>query len=311
MRFQVIMFKTLRDLFSIRRSLMFLIGIMIVPLIAGGMMSGDDGGSLSEMTLALQNQMVLGMFIILSFMWIVGIPLVLLASVTCGDFISKEDSDGTLLLLVSKPVARSEIIIGKFLAFMVSAALLELVVLLLSSLLMASTMQLDVYVFNNILSLIPALFMYSIFVSFIFGTIATAFSSIFKSRMKTIMTLVGITILIFFGFMIIRGWLGAAYESYYLSYMDVNYHLGNSFLFFVDASGVKLVPTYQGVMGQFTGTYDAADINKLFDRDIGAMPPTLEPKDYNTPAASLAIWTFLALALLGLGIFKFQRKEIS
>jgi ABC-type transport system involved in multi-copper enzyme maturation permease subunit len=311
MRFQVIMFKTLRDLFSIRRSLLFLVGIVVVSLIAGGMLGGEEGSGIADMTIAMQNQMVLGMFIILSFMWIVGIPLVLLASVTCGDFVSKEDSDGTLLLLVSKPVARSEIIIGKFLAFMVSAALLELIVLLLSILVMSSTMQLDIYIFNNMLSLIPALFMYSIFVSFIFGTIATAFSSIFKSRMKTIMTLVGITILIFFGFMIIRGWLGTAYESYYLNYMDVNYHLGNSFLFFVEASGVKLVPTYQGVMGQFTGTYDAADINKIFDRDIGAMPPTLEPKAYNTPAASLAIWTFLALALLGLGIFKFQRKEIS
>ncbi|MBN2330623.1 MAG: ABC transporter permease subunit [Candidatus Aenigmarchaeota archaeon] len=311
MRFQVIMFKTLKDLFSIRRSLLFIIGVMIVPLVAGGMFSGGDGAALGDMTLAMQNQMVLGLFIILTFMWMAGIPLVLLASVTCGDFISKEDGEGTLLLLVSKPVARSEIIIGKFLAFMVSAILLQMIVLLMSSLLMASTMHLDVYVFNNMLSLIPSLIMYSVFVSFIFGTIATALSSLFKSRIKTIMTLVGITILIFFGFMMIRGWLGSAYEGYYINYMDVNYHLGNSYLFFVESGGLKLIPIYQGIMGQFTGTYDAADINKLFDRDIGALPPALEPKSYNTPAASLAIWTFLALALLGLGIYRFQRKEIS
>jgi len=194
---------------------------------------------------------------------------------------------------------------------MISAVLLELIVLLLSALVLSGAMQIDIYIFDNILSLIPSLFLYSVFVSFIFGAIATALSSLFKSRIKTIMTLVGITILIFFGFMIMRGWLGQAYEGFYLNYMDVNYHLGNSYLFFVQSSGLRLVPIYQGIMGQFTGTYDAADISLLYDRDTGAMPPALEPKSYNTPAESMLIWTGIAVALLLLGILKFDRKEIS
>jgi len=317
MRFHVIALKTMEDMFSLRRTLLFLIVIAIVPFLgfasfAGGAPGGSGGDMFSSTTFAMQNQMVVGFFIVLAFMWIGGIPLVLLASVTCGDFISKEDQDGTLLLLVSKPVRRYEIIIGKFLAFMLNAMLLEAAALLVSLLTITSLMQIDVYIFNNLLSILPYMFLYSVFVAFIFGCIATSLSSLFKSRIKTIMILVSITILIFFGFMVMRGWLIAfgAYETYSLNYVDVNYHLGNSYLFFIDSSGFRMMPIYQGMMGGFTGTYDAADIGKLFDRDMGALPPSLEPKSYNTPAVSILIWTCIALLLLFAGMIKFERKEV-
>jgi len=314
MRMHAIMLKTLKDLFSIRRSILFLIGVMILPFFATTIfVSSESGNSIANMTLAMQNQMAVGFFIILGFMWIIGIPVVLMAGVTCGDFISKEDQDGTLLLLVSKPVRRYEIVMGKFLAFMINAVLLSLIVLLLSAVVMSSVMETDIYVFNNMMSLVPSMFLYAVFVSFIFGALATALSSLFRSRIKTIMLLVGVTMLIFFGFMMVRGYLESmnVYEEYGFSHMDVNYHLGNSYLFFIQSSGFRMMPVYQGIMGQFTGTYDAADLNKLYDSDVGAMPPELQPKEYNTPLASMMIWTGIALALLLLGILKFERKEVS
>jgi len=156
MMFHAIMIKTLKDMFSIRRSILFIIAVMIVPIIGSGIF--NENSQVSLMTLAMQDQMVVGFFIIISFIWIAGIPLVMLAGVTCGDFISKEDADGTLLLLVSKPVRRYEIIIGKFLAFMLSAVLLEAIALLLSALLISGVMESDVYIFSNMLGLIPHLF---------------------------------------------------------------------------------------------------------------------------------------------------------
>lgn len=314
MRFQVIMFKTLKDLFSVRRSVLFLIAVIMVPLI-GPMMfaSGAPGGvSIASMTLAMQNQMIVGLFIILAFMWIAGIPLVLLAGVTCGDFISKEEQDGTLLLLTSKPVRRYEIIIGKFLAFMLSSVLLEMIALLIFPLLIYVAMSTDIYIFENMLSLVPSMFFYSVFVAFIFGALATTLSSFFKSRIKTIMTLVAIVILVFFGFMVIRNWTEASgiYESYGFNYVDLNYYLGNSYLFFIQSSEFRIMPVYQGIMGTFTGTYDAADVGKLFDRDLGAFPPSLEQKGYTTPAISVFIWLSLAIILLLFGIIRFEKKEI-
>jgi len=311
MRLHTIMLKTLKDLFSVRRTLSFIIALISIPFF--GSMIFASGAGLSSMTLAMQNQMIMGFFIILSFIWIAGVPLVLLAGVTCGDFISKEDQDGTLLLLVSKPVRRYEIILGKFLAFMLSTVLLELTALLLSTLIISTAMGIDMYIFNNMLSLAPYIFLYSVLVAFVFGAVSTALSSLFRSRIKTIMTMVGVTILIFFGFMVVRGWLevGGIYEEYGLNNMDINYHLGNSYLLFTQASGFRMAPIFQGIMGQFTGTYDAADMGKLYDMDIGAMTPSLEPKSYNTPAASLLIWVCIAVVILLLGMMKFERREVS
>ena len=311
MRFHVITLKTLRDLFSVKRNIPFLIAVMIVPFIASAMFANEEMGGLAKMTLGMQNQTVIGMFIVLSFMWMAGIPLVLLSGFTCGDFIAKEDDEGTLLLLVSKPVARTEIVLGKFLAFMISTVILQLIVMLLSSLIMLSVLGIDIFVFNNILSMIPSLFLYSIFVAFIFGAIATAFSSILNSRTKIIITIAGIAILMFFGFMVARGWMGDFYEYYSLYNLDVNYHLGNSYLMFVESTGTRIIPTMQGVMGEFTGTYDVASISEIYDMDIGAMPPELTPKDYYSPVASFLIWLGIAIGMLLLGIIKFNRKEIS
>ena len=311
MRFHVIMWKTLRDLFSVKRTVPFLIGVMIVPFIASLILSNEDVGGLAKMTIAMQNQTVMGFFIVLSFMWMAGIPLVILTGVTCGDFIAKEDEEGTLLLLVSKPVARTEIVIGKFLAFMVSTVLIQLLVMLLSALVMLSILGIDIYVFNNMLSLIPNLFMYSIFVAFIFGAIATALSAIYKSRSKSMLTIAGIAILMIFGLMVVRGWVGDYYEYYNIYHMDVNYHLGNSYIMFVESAGIRMVPMIQGAMGEFTGTYDMASISEIYDMDIGAMPPQLKPKSYYTPMASMLIWLGIAVAMLLLGIVKFNRKEIS
>ncbi len=309
MRMNAIMIKTLKDMFSFKRTLFFMIGMVIVPLIGAGIFS--ENASISSMTLAMQDQMVVGFFIVLSFMWMVGIPLVFLAGVTCGGFVSKEGEDGTLLLLVSKPIRRYEIIAGKFLAFILNSVLLVITALLLSALIISSVMAIDAYIFNNILGLIAPLFLYAIFVSVIFGAIATALSSLYNSVTKTQMTIAAITILMFFGLMILRGWLGNIYEGYGINYMDVNYHLGNSFLFFLESSGYRMAPIYQGIMGMFTGTYDAADISKLFDMDIGALPPALVAKDYTTPVQSVLIWAGIAALLMALAVLKFEKKEIS
>ncbi len=314
MRFHVIMFKTLRDLFSVRRSVLYLIAIAIPVVFGSYMFVNNPFGdfSLSEMGLLMQNQMVGSFFVIMSFMWIAGLPLAFLSIATCGDFVSKEQQDGTLLVLVSKPVRRYEIILGKFLAFMVNVALLEAVAFLLSLSLVSSIMNLDTYILNQLLSILPVLFLYSLLVAFVFSSLATAFSSFSRNRIKTLIALVGITILIFFGFTVIRNWTVeyGIYEGYGLNYLDVNYHLGNAYVFLLDSSGMRLMPISQGVLGMFTGVYDLVDFAKLLDRDIGAFPPSLEKKNYVHPVGSISLWPALAVVLLLAGMITLERREI-
>lgn len=312
MRGQVIFFKTLRDLSGLKRNLLYLLVIVLIPALASYIMGGSapEGIPFSDMTLAMQTQFAAGIFIVLGFIWIAGIPLVILSALTCGAFIASEDEEGTLLLLVSKPVRRVEILAGKFLAFLLNAALLELAGLLLAPLAMHFALATDVIVLESMLSLVPQMFLYSLFVMFVFGAVSLALSSLTRSRTKTIITVVVLAILIFFGFMTARGMLGAYYEKYSFQYIDVNYHLGNAYLSFIGSSGFRVMPIFQAIVGQFTGTYSVADIAKIFDQDIGAMPPSLEPIAYVPTEVSISLWLILAIALLALAALDFERREV-
>ena len=309
MRMHAIMIKTLKDMTGLRRTLLFLVGVLIVPLLGSGMFS--EGTQISSMSLAMQDQMIVGFFIVISFMWMAGIPLVLLAGLTCSGFIAKESEEGTLLMLVSKPIRRYEIVAGKFLAFMVNSILLSTTAILMSALIVTSTTEADAYIVGNVMSMVPPLLLYAVFVTAVFGSMATALSAISRSGMKAGMVMAGITILIFFGMMILRMWLGGFYEGYYISSVDPNYHLGNAYLLFVESSGYRMAPMFQGIMGTFTGTFDAADMYRLYDVDIGALPPELAPKPYAAPVVSLALWVLVACAFFAAGLLRFERREVS
>lgn len=311
MRFHTVTFKTLEDLFSIRRSILFLIAVLIAPVFVSLAVSGDNVFSFGTMTMATQVQMVNMLYIMLVFIWVAGIPMVLLASITCGDFVSKEEQDGTLLLLISKPVRRYEIVLGKFLAFVANMLILQSLAIFLTPLILYSLLPIDPFVLDSMAGLAPAMIFYSIFVSLVFGALATGLSCISRSRMKTIIILVSMTIAVFFGFMVFRGWMDAAnlYEPYGV-WMDVNYHLGNSYMLFLDSTGYRMTPPLQSVLGGFTGVFDATDPSKLYDKDLGAMYTSLTPKDYASPAASLVLWLGLAFVALIAGLFRFQKREI-
>ena len=71
--------------------------------------------------------------------------------------------------------------------------------------------------------------LYSTFIAVTFGALATAISCISKSRMKTFIVLIGLTVTVFLGFMLFRGYMvGADVYDPYFSWCDVNYHMGNS-----------------------------------------------------------------------------------
>ena len=309
MRFHTITIKTLSDMFRLKRSIIFLIAVMILPFIISSIMSGLF--DFSSMTLANQSQSVAMFYLMIMFVWVAGIPLVLFASVTCGDFITKEENDGTLLLLTSKPVRRYEIVLGKYFAFIINILILELIAIVFTPLIMYWLLPIDPSVLDTMASLIPSLILYSMFIAITFGALATALSCISRSRFKTIMVLVTLTIGIFLGFMFFRGYMVASniYDPYVV-WEDVNYHMGNSYMFFLDSSGYRITPTSQAMLGMLTGTYDATDPSMLYDQDLGAMFPSIPRTDYIPPILSMLVWSAFTFILLIIGILRFQKREI-
>ena len=182
MRFQVVLGKTLGDLMSLKRTILLVLIGLSIPLAVSFAWRAEMTNT--PMSLEMQTHYVIDNFAILLYMWLAGFFLVLSVVATAAGFISKEDSDGTLLLLVTKPIKRSEIVLGKFLALVLNTAFLQATVLLLSILVFWLVVPIDPDTFGALMGLLPWVFLYSLLVTVVFGSIAVGLSTLMKSRDK-------------------------------------------------------------------------------------------------------------------------------
>jgi len=307
MRFQVVLSKTLGDLMSLKRTIaLVLVGISIPISIS---FAWRDEMMKTPMSLEMQTHYVIDNFTILLFMWLAGFFLVLTVVATAAGFISKEDTDGTLLLMVSKPINRFEIVLGKFLALVLNTMILQAMVLLLSVLVFWIVLPLDPDTFAALLGLLPWVFLYSFLVTLTFGAISVALSTLMKSRVKITLVLMLIIMLVFFIAMIPRMLFATTYENYHLYYPDLGYHLGNTFTILMSqAESGQMMPQNQPLMTAFAGTYKGTE--ESLDPDIGAMPPSLGLTNYVAPAVSVVILVGIFAIMLGLAMWAIERKEV-
>ena len=307
MRFHVILGKTLSDLLNLRRTIALVLVGVLFPVI----MAFVWGSAMSKtpMSLQMQTHYVIDNFTIVLFMWVSGLFLAISVAATAAGFVSKEDTDGTLLLMVSKPIRRFEIVLGKLLALVVNAMILQTIVLLLAVLVFWVVMPIDPETFGALMGLVPWALLYSLLVTLAFGSVAVALSALMKSRVKITLLVMLLVMLVFFVGIIPRVILSSAYENFYLYYPDLGYHLGNTFTMLMgQAESGQMMPQTQPFMTIFAGTYKG--VMESFDPDIGALPPSLELTNYVSPAASTAIWVGIIMISLGLAVWAVERKEV-
>ena len=307
MRFHIILSKTLRDLMSLKRTLaLVLIGVSL-PIIMSFVWR--DWFMTHLMSLEMQTHYIIDNFSIILFMWVAGAFLAVMVAATAAGFISKEDTDGTLLLMVSKPVNRFEIMLGKFLALVINAMILEAIVLFLAVLAFYFIVPLDPDSVKALLGLLPWVFLFSLLVTLAFGSLSVAFSALLKSRVKITLVLMLMVMLVFLIGLPLRMAALGAYEGYYLYYLDLGYHLGNTFTLFLDqAESGQMMPGSQVLLAIFTGTYEYTE--QTFDPDIGAMFPSLELTNYVSRITSMVIWLGISVVMLVLAGVALQRKEV-
>jgi ABC-type transport system involved in multi-copper enzyme maturation permease subunit len=315
MRFHVVMAKSLRDLMSPWMVLMVALGILPVIIFSLAWRVSFQG-----MSLEMQTYSLVGYFMIVTFMWLAGFYLAYIISTRGVDSITKEDSEGTLLIMVSKPISRFQFILGKFLALLLTTLFLELVILFSSILLFWGVLGLDPDTFGAVLGLVPWIFLYSIIVSLVFDSITIAISTLLKNRVVMTVILTIIIVFVFIAGMAIRLASYDTYENYHLYYLDGGYHLGNAYTLFLDGAGSgRMTPQIQAWLGIFTGTYRAGAGTVLtmflgspesFDPDIGAMPPSLEKTNYVNRALSTLLCLAASAAILGVAKVAMERKEV-
>lgn len=304
MGFRSIVRKTLIDLTGWKRILILIVLGLVVPVLSAvaWRLSLLD----RDYSLEMQTYYVVTNFLTISFIWVAGFFLAFLVATNAAGAISKELADGTLLPLVSKPISRRQIVLGKFAAIVAHAILLEAIILVLLAVLLRFMLPIGTVTLMALLAAIPWVMLYSLLVILLFGAISIALSSLIESQIRVMAIAIALVVLVF-GVLTISHLMGiqnaAAYEDYHLYVLDAPYHLGNTFVpAMKQAMGGELLPVSQvGAFQAFTGVFLA---------DVRSEGRPAELVNYVRPALSIFILLGISAVALWGALWAMDRKDV-
>jgi ABC-type transport system involved in multi-copper enzyme maturation permease subunit len=316
----VVMARTVRELLGLKRIIVLVAGGQVLALFLA-QVAWKEPFRAGTMSLEMETSFLVGYYVVISFFWMTGFFLAYLVVGTSGlELIDQERRSGTLLLMVSKPISRTQFLLGKFLALVLTSIMLEAVVLPVSVLVIWASLGLDPSTVSALMGILPWIFLFSLLVILLFASLSIAISTLVRNAMirNTAFTLV--VLFVFAAGPIMRMSWPSAYEDYLLYYLDGSYNLGNAYVQVLDrAETIRLAPQSQAWLGITTGAYKAGTEEILtvlvgaegsFDPDIGAMPPSLERTSYMAPAGSLGLTLAITVAAIGLAGLALKREEV-
>lgn len=306
-RTYIIIKKTFLDIYSLKKLIFTTLIMVLIPfLFIIFPISGVDFGAVSVSHAATAIGITLIFWV---FFWTLGIAFTSVVGTSGSSLIAEEVSSGTLLILVSKPVSRIKIFLGKYIAlylYGILVSFLSIFILGWTSVL-AQSGNMDHFI--GLLPFLSALFIYSLFILFLFTSITMAFSSLFKKSRTTSMVVIIIVMMSYLAFFLIRSLTGTFYGAFQLYHFDLGYHLGNVFIFFIET--LNAIPpsiNWQMNFGLMTGVYD---LTPNLDPDQYINLGGLEKTNYYLPIFSLLLWVLIAVLLLIFGILSLRKREIS
>ena len=320
MAFYAVMTRTVRELLGLKRTVALIFAGQALALFLS-QVAWQEPFRAGTMSLDMQTSYLLGYFVIITFFWMTGFCLAYLVVGTSGlELIDQERKKGTLLLMVSKPISRSQFLLGKFLALVLTSMLLEAVILLVSVLVVWASLGLDPDTVFALLTVLPWIFLFSLLVIIMFAAMSMALSTIVRSGLVRNAVFTLAVLAVFAAGPVMRMAWPAIYEDYRLYYIDGSYNLGNSFVLSLDqAETGRLSPQSQAWLGITTGAYTAGTEELLtalvgsegaFDPDIGAMPPSMDRTEYIAPAGSIAITLAITAIAIGAAGLALRKEEV-
>lgn len=306
LKFPIITARALRDMFTVRRVVTYLIILCAVPALVATLVPEE----IASYTLDMQVVKLTDYLFTLSFVWIAGIPLVFMSAGTISSMTSSEINEGTVLQLVSRPLRRWEVIIGKFLAFFILFAFVEVVAFIVSTYLLIYFSGCHLSIFWPMLAFLPPLLLYSFIVAVFFGSIALLLSTLIRKTALTIVIMAFLVMIFYLGFLFIRLLGGDYYRDYYLYYIDVGYILGNVFITLLEGFSIDLSPNFQLIFGFTSGTFDPAAFMDTTDHDQGFQLTTLPPTAHVGKGLSMAIAVLLPWVFIILAMMRMEKMEV-
>jgi ABC-2 type transport system permease protein len=245
-------------------------------------------------------------FALISYFW-VGLWLLALTCVLCANTFAKEAEQGTLQILLTKPVSRWQVLLGNFLAIVGFATFVGLASLLVWASVLFSMSGLSA---AAIPGGIGAAFMSSatflLFATAVVTAVGMLVAVVTKSRLRTALGTLLFPIL-YFAYFPIRIFSGEYYEDYALYLLDVNYHFGNAFVVVHELVGGELPVETQALLSLWSGVYETPAGGPNLDQQL---PDTLELTGHVPPELSVALLSALALVSLSAAVYRFGRMDI-
>ncbi len=310
MGFRAIVRKTLIDLTGWKRTLTLLIVGLFIPVALSISWSLDlQKASLSP---DMETFFLLKRFIGISFIWTTGFFLAFTVVTSAAGSISKESNDGTLLALVSKPIARRQIVLGKFAGVVIHALLMVTVILLIEAVLFWFILPVEAPTFSALLKAIPWMILYSLLVILVFASISLALSSLIDNQVVTTVLACGMILFVFlFGQIsgMMFGMRLQSYENNRVYMFDGAYQFGNAFAPALEqAMGGEMLPAQEmGEISYFSGIFKGGRLGESFS---GEYQYPGELANYVTPAVSAILLMILTAGALTVAVVTTERKDV-
>ena len=302
----IIIKKTYRDISSMKKGLIVIPIMLVVPLLFLLIPPAIDFGLVSPHHAATVNSFSL---VFPVFFWTLGIVFTIVIGTSGAPLIAEEIKTGTMLILISKPITRTRIFLGKYIAVFLLGMVLSFIAIFSIGWITVLINSGNIDHFISLIPFLTALYLYSLFILFLFTSITMALSSILKKSKTVSVVIILIIIVSFVAFQFLRTIVGGFYEDLQLYHFDLGYHLGNVFIFFMETfNAVPPSISWQNLFALLTGVYKFTNIIDPDQRiDLGG----LEKTNYYLPIFSLLIWIIIAVLLLVVGIYKLKKREIS
>lgn len=254
----------------------------------------DDQFSLNE---------YLGMVLIF-FSYLTVLPFLLIYS--SASLISEEIKSGTMLLLVSKPILRGEIVWGKYFALLFYNLIISLVSL--GIICLVSFLK---HPFSDLIPFFWTQFLFSVLVILFFGTLTMGFSMAFKNPKTAALIPLMLLLVMTFLFFIVRPFLMFSasngepyYEAFQVYNYDLGYHFMNIYIWFYE-SLISQIPVGMAPWLVSWGIY-TVEPDELF--------PEFEiysKTHYQSPHISLLIILVFVSIVVIIGFIIYKRRDIS
>jgi len=306
MGFYLVFKKTFKDMLGIKRNLAFIILGLLLPVLILNSIWNDWTSHYNSHTPSEITQMAADIYVMLWYVWGAGALLAVTVSASAAGFISKEVTDGTLMLVASKPVNRWQIIAGKLTALLLNIMILLIINQLLAVLLLRLAVGMHTDTTNVLLKLTPYLLLYAFIVAIFFAAISITLSTLLKSRVRIMVLAVLLVIVTFFSNIFLPF---IRYSSSYetrkvLSYFSPGVHARLTYeLIYESVSFWKISDEQQNWLDMMSGTptYDYESRYSPYE-DSRTLPIH--------PVGSLMILLALSSGAIALSVWALNRKEL-